>query len=196
MLRKVLLSAAVLVAAGSPLGANLVVPTEFREIVADATLIVRGTVTDVRVVRAAGRGLDSVATVAVDSVLKGEVDRFVSVRVPGGELGDRRFVMVGAPTFKVGQHTVLFLRRDAEGAWRPVGLGMGVYRVQAERGSGRPVVTPPVVGGWTAAVSGPVVRGDTRRVTVPVQDFESVVRLIVAGRALPRNVSRPERPVR
>ncbi len=196
MLRKVLLSALVLFAAGSPLGANLVVPTEFREIVADATLIVRGTVTDVRVVRAAGRGLDSVATVAVDSVLKGEVDRFVSVRVPGGELGDRRFVMVGAPTFKVGQHTVLFLRRDAEGAWRPVGLAMGVYRVQAERESGRPVVAPPVVGGWTASVSGPVVRGDPRRVTVPVQDFESVVRLIVAGRALPREVSRPERPVR
>ncbi len=183
-------------AAGATLAAHLVVPTEFREVVADASLIVRGTVTDVRSVAVAGRGVESVTTVAVEDLLKGEADRFVSIRVPGGQIGTRRFVMVGAPSFVPGQHAVFFLRRDAEGAWRPIGLSMGVYRVRADRATGNPVVTPPVVGGWTASVNGRVVRGDSRRQTMALQEFESMVKLIASGRALPSRLPLVERPVK
>jgi hypothetical protein len=195
MLRTLTLTV-VLLGTGVTLSAHLVIPTEFKEVVTDAGLIVRGTVTDVRSVAVPGRGVESVATIAIESVLKGEADRFVSMRVPGGQIGTRRFVMVGAPSFQPGERAVFFLRRDGAGAWRPVGLSMGVYRVRADRTSGTPVVAPPVLGGWTASLSGSVVRGDTRRQTVAVQEFESMVRLIVAGRALPARMPLAERPVK
>jgi hypothetical protein len=183
----------VAVAAGASLRATLLVPAEFHEVVSDASLIVRGLVTDVRPMAVPGRGIDSIATVAIEAVLKGEADRFVSVRVPGGEIGSRRFVMVGAPTLRQGQRAVFFLRQDADGFRRPVGLSMGVYRVQADPATGRPVVAPPVVAGWTAPMTGRVVRGDARRRTVPVSEFDSIVRLVVEGRALPSRVSSPAR---
>jgi len=175
--------------AGASLTATVVVPAEFREVVSDATLIVRGRVTDVRSFVVVGNLIDSVATVAVESVLKGQADTFVPVRVPGGEVGRTRYVLLGAPTFRVGQQAVFFLKRGPDNAWRPIGLAMGVYRVQAEPSTGRPVVRPPVVPGRTAAARGPTTRGDTRRRSLPVTEFESLVRLVMAAppaQAVPR----------
>jgi hypothetical protein len=168
-----------------PLQAHVTVPTEFREVVADASLIVRGRVTDVRSVALPGGGVDSVATVAVENTLKGlALDGFVYVRVPGGDLGRYKFVMVGAPTFKAGQRAVFFLKPGTtDSAYRPIGLTLGVFRVQAEPGTGRPVVEPPVVPGRTTGLLTSTVRGDVRRRWMPVQEFESLVRLIAGPQA-------------
>ena len=54
------------------LTANIVVPAEFRDVVTSATVIVRGRVTDVRSVIAPDRTISSFATIAVESVLKGD----------------------------------------------------------------------------------------------------------------------------
>jgi hypothetical protein len=143
-----------------PAGASVTIPTEFREVVRDASLIVRGRVTDVRSESVPGTGIESIATLAVESVVKGRASGFVYVRVPGGEVGRSRVVMVGAPTFRPGQRAVFFLRP-----------------------TGRAVVAPPLVGGITEARSGPAVRGDTRRRLMPVQDFESLVKLVMASTA-------------
>lgn len=167
-----------------PARAHTVLPTEFREVVRDASLIVRGQVTDVRSVVVPGTGIESIATFAVEAVLKGQAGGFVYVRVPGGEVGRSKVVMVGAPTFRAGQRAVLFLRQSASDAsWRPIGLTLGVYRVQADPVNGRPVVQPPVVAGITAPARGPATRGDTRRRLMPVRDFESLVRVVVASPA-------------
>jgi len=104
--------------------------------------------------------------------------------VPGGEVGRSRVVMIGAPTFRPGQRAVFFLRpTGTDSSYRPIGLTLGVFRVQAEPGTGRAVVAPPLVGGITEARSGPAVRGDTRRRLMPVQDFESLVKLVMASTA-------------
>jgi len=187
--RLIAVLAVVGLAAAAP-SATIVIPAEFREVVNEAGLIVRGRVTDVRAVAVPGGGVDSIATVAIESVLKGQAaSGFVSMRVPGGERGRIRHVLVGAPTFKAGQRAVLFLKQGADDAWRPIGLTQGVYRVQAEPQSGRPVVQPPLVGGRTASASGAAVRGDPRRRLMPVAEFESLVRLVLAsppGQAVPR----------
>jgi len=176
--------------AALPLQGHIAVPADFREVVADASLIVRGRVTDVRSIAVPGGGIDSVATVAIDTVLKGQASGFVYVRVPGGQIGRTRVVMIGAPTFRVGQRSVLFLRRiGTETAFRPVGLTMGVYGVQSEPATRRLVVQPPIVAGRNAAATGPIVRGDRARKAMPVAEFESLVRLVVAtppGRAVGR----------
>ena len=174
----------------APLGASVTVSAEFREIVAEATLIVRGRITDVRAVAVGGRGVESIGTIAVDGVLKGTSSSFVAVRVPGGVLGGRKFTMTGAPTLRIGHEAVFFLKRDQDGAWRPIGLTQGIYRVQSEPITGRPVVRPPLVPGRTAPIIGRAVRGDVRRTLLPVPEFESLVQLAMRMPAPPRAVPR------
>ena len=172
-----------------PVSATLVVPAEFRQVVAESGLIVRGRVTDVRAVETRGVGVDSIVTVAVDNVIKGQADRYVYVRVPGGEIGRYRFVMVSAPVFRVGQRAMLFLKKGQDNLWRVAGLNQGVFRINPDPVSGLPVVPPPLVAGKTASMTGPAERGDPRRTLMPVQEFESLVRLVMLtppGQAVPR----------
>jgi hypothetical protein len=163
--------------------ATVVVPAEFREIVADASLIVRGTVTDVRAVAVRGDGIDSVGTIAVASVLKGAApDGFVSIRVPGGTIGRTRFVMIGAPELTLNEQAVFFLKRGADNFWRPIGLTMGISRLQLDQTTRQWTINAPLVAGRTAS-TGPVVRGDVRRKPMAVADFEALVRLLAAAQA-------------
>ena len=179
--------AALAVASMVTLSANTVVPAEFKEIVSEATLIVRGRVTDVRSVESPvpGHGVDSIATVAVESLLKGQASGFVYVRVPGGTIGAIRYVMTGSPTFKVGQRAVFFLKPGiTDTTHRPIGLTMGIYRIQTEGLTRRLVVEPPIISGRTANATGPAIRGDARRKFIPVGEFESLVKLTMASRNL------------
>jgi hypothetical protein len=178
-----------LVPLAAPLGANLVIPAGFREIIAEATTIVRGRITDVRAVEFRDVGIESIGTVAVESVLKGPAVEFIAVRVPGGVVGRVRHTMTGAPTLRVGQRGVFFLKRAVDDSWRPIGLSQGVYGVHQDPATGQLLVQPPVLGGRTTAVSGLVERGDVRRKRMAVGEFESLVKLVMATppqRAIPR----------
>jgi hypothetical protein len=176
--------------AAASLRADLAIPADFRTVVNDASLIVRGAVTDVRCVDVPGAGIDSIATIAIENVLKGHASGFAYVRVPGGVINGKRFVMIGAPNFRVGQRAFLFLRPGVtDAAFRPIGLTMGVYPIQLEARTHRLLVEPPVLAGRTTGSSGAVVRGDRRRQSLSVPDFESVVRLAMAsppGQVVPR----------
>lgn len=188
MSRHVMAVAVAVALGGGALTATEAVPTAFRVVVTEATLIVRGRITEVRSVVVPGSGIASVGTVAIDAVLKGQADTFVSIWVPGGQIGRDRFVMIGAPTLRPGQQALFFLKRGADNRLRPVGLGMGIFAIHAAPGTGQPVVNPPLVVGRTAS-AGAVLRGDPRRRSMTVQEFESLVRLVMAGR-------RPGRPGR
>jgi len=166
-------------------GASTMLPADFRLIVTEATVIVRGRVTDVRAVRSMRGDVETVATIAVDAVLKGDAESFVSMRVPGGTIGRYRTHMPGAPTVAVGDAAVYLLKRAPGGALWPVGLSSGIYRISVS--SGRLMVAPPLVAAVTTAAQGPVVRGDLRRRTLPLSEFESIVTLVLrgAGRTVP-----------
>ncbi len=169
----------VLVLSVAHAGGTTLLPADFRLVVAEATVIVRGRVTDVRAVRSVRGDVESVATIAVEAVLKGDAGSFVSMRVPGGTIGRFRTHMPGAPTVAVGDAAVYLLKRAPGGALWPVGLSSGIYRISVS--SGRPMVAPPVVAAVTTAAQGPVVRGDLRRRTLPLADFESIVTLVLRG---------------
>lgn len=158
--------------------ASTFLTAELREVVADSATVVRGRVTDVRAVRSVAGEVESVVTIAVESVLKGAADTFVSMRVPGGTIGRYRTVMTGAPVMRVGDRAVFFLKRGPGNAFWPVGLSQGVYRVTMS-GAGA-TIAAPVLAGVTTNPTGPVVRGDARRKALPVAEFESLVRLVVA----------------
>jgi hypothetical protein len=187
-MRSIFALACALWVAGASLAATVFVPTEFREVVTDSGLIVRGRVTDVRTVVLPDSRVESAVTIGVENVLKGAANGFVSVRVPGGRVGGIRHVMVGAPVLRPGERALFFLWRGPDSLWRPVGLSMGVYAVHNDPRTGQPLVRPPIVPGRTTSI-GPIVRGDPRRKLLPIQEFESLVQLIIAGRlgqAVPR----------
>lgn len=162
-----------------PVTTSTLLPADFRATVTQATVIVRGRVTDVRAVRSVAGEVETAATVLVEATLKGSAAEFVSMRVPGGVLGRYRTVMPGAPRVEVGDAGVFFLKAAPGGALWPVGLSSGIYRVAMA--NGRPVVAPPVLPGVTTSAAGPVQRGDTRRTVLPLSEFESLVTLVLTG---------------
>lgn len=160
--------------------AHTFLSAEFREVVSEASTIVRGRVTDVRAIRSPAGDVESVVTIAVEASLKGSAESFVAMRVPGGTIGRYRTVMPGAPVMRVGEHAVFFLKRGPGNSLWPVGLAEGIYRV-GTGGAGGAVgmVHAPVLPGVTTNAVGPVVRGDVRRKSLPVTEFESLVRLML-----------------
>jgi hypothetical protein len=180
MSRHVLAGIVALLLCTGPASATVSVPAEFREIVSDATCIVRGHVTDVRGIVVPDRGIESIVSIGVDAVLKGDATDFVSIMVPGGLVGRYRSEMVGAPRLGAGERAVFFLKRDRNNVWRLVGLSMGLYRVQSPPLGGVDVVNPPLVVGQTAD-AGIVLRGDARRRPIAVSEFESLVRVVMAA---------------
>jgi hypothetical protein len=155
---------------GARLHATTVLPADFSDMVARSSLIVHGTILDVRAQANAGRrSIETFVTVAVIEPLKGAPPSRVVFRVPGGQLGRYRRVMVGAPEFRPGDEVVLFLDGRPPVVPMPFGLSQGVYRVR--RSGTIATVTPaPVIGG------GRVVRGDPARRPLSVDAFARQVR--------------------
>jgi hypothetical protein len=170
---------AVSLLAGGPAAATVVVPAEFTELAREAAAIVHGRVVNVQGVWTAGRrSIETVVTLEVTEVLKGQARREVSLRVPGGELGRYRSVMVGAPTFREGQEVVVFLGGRAPALPYLLGLGQGVYRVHRDPQSGVAFVTPALV---AASGASPVrvQRGDPTRRPVALPEFARQVRQVL-----------------
>jgi hypothetical protein len=148
-------------------------PADLNQLSRDATAIVRGQIvavdaqwTDDR------RTIETLVTLQTDTYLKGSLGEVVQFRVPGGSLGRFRSVVVGAPTFAVGQRVIVFL--GSRGPTIPYVLGMsqGVFRL-SQSPQGGWMVTPP---GIMAGIDGPVVRGT--RGPMALTDFEREIRVL------------------
>jgi hypothetical protein len=119
--------------------ATVVVPADVPTAVAESNVIVYGRVVDVRsAVTAPPRGIETFVTVAVVDALKGNPGRSVTFRVPNGQVGRYRRVVVGAPEFEEGDEVVVFLQGQPPAIPALFGLSQGVYRVA--RQAGEPVV--------------------------------------------------------
>jgi len=115
----------------SPAFATVLVPADFSTIVNEAGVIVHGRVTGVRsALTGPGRTIESFVTVDVIASLKGDPGGTVTFRVPNGQVGRYRRILVGAPEFAEGEEVVLFLRGRAPAMPTLVGLSQGVYRVR------------------------------------------------------------------
>ena len=156
----------------APAYATVVIPAEFGDMVTGSQVIVHGVVTGVDGVLAGPRRtIESVVTVRVIDAIKGQTDATAVFRVPGGQIGQYRRVVVGAPQFSEGDEVVLFLSGRAPALPIPFGLNQGVYRVT--RTGAAAMVTPLVADG------GRVVRGDPARRPLALESFSSRVRAIV-----------------
>jgi hypothetical protein len=126
---------------------------DLAELALEASLIVHGRVVDVHPewVRG-GRQIDSVVTVEVETPLKGEPGQRFAFVSPGGQLGDYRSVVPGAPEFAVGAEVVLFLGSPgAAGLPSLVGMGQGALPVSSDESGRKRVRAPLLVPGMAEA---------------------------------------------
>jgi hypothetical protein len=169
----------ILVAIGfdASLHAMVVVPAEFGEMVAASQTIVHGRVIDVQSYETAGRRtIESLVTVQVVDAIKGQPGSTAYFKLPGGQVGRYRRVMVGAPQCARGDEVVLFLKGSAPAVPMPFGLTQGVYRVNRDA-AGRATVAPMVAPGAER-----IVRGDPARRPLELEAFTSMVRTVAGSR--------------
>jgi hypothetical protein len=172
-----LLPSLVVVILSSSASATVLVPADFAEVVTGSSTIVFGRVVEVRsALTGPRRVIESVVTVSVIQSLKGAAGATVAFRVPNGQVGRYRRVLVGAPEFAEGDEVVVFLEGRAPAMPSVFGLSQGVYRVTRDAAAGA-LVAPPVTGRGTGAER--VVRGDPVRRPMPVEAFAREVRAVL-----------------
>ena len=170
----------VLLLCGPSLGATVLVPAEFREIVSGSQIIVYGRIADVHAEWSDDRrSIDTIVSLEAATYLKGGPGELVTFKVPGGQIGRYRNVMVGAPEFHAGEEAVLFLSARGPSVAHVFGLSQGVFRVRVDSRTGKRLVVPPVLmaAGDTAQ---PVTRGALNRRSLPLESFAATVRTAMA----------------
>jgi hypothetical protein len=180
-LNKLFLIAAAALAAILPrsVEATVIVGADLGELARDARAVALGRVASVE-----GRWTDdrrtieTIVTLEVEQYFKGSLGSVLQFRVPGGELGRFRSIVVGAPELRRDERIVVFL--GAVGPMVPfvLGLNQGVYRVVPSR-EGALLVTPPPM--MPAASPVRIVRGDASRRPMPLADFAQRVRALAGA---------------
>ena len=173
-------------AATARLDATVYVAADLRELTTESRAVALGRVVALEARWLEDRrGIETFVTLEVETYAKGDLGRTVTLRVPGGQMGPYRSLMLGAPTFREGEDVVVFLASVGPSVPHLVGLAQGVYRVRADAVTGTRLVTPEIVRmpGMEAARSARVVRGDGSRRPAPLDGFLAEVRALAAGGA-------------
>ena len=162
--------------------ATVLVPADLGDLSRSAVAIARGRVAAVDSQWTDDhRAIETVVSLEVDEYLKGSMGPVLRFRVPGGRLGRYRSLFVGAPEFKQGDEVVLFLKYAGPSYPYIVGLSQGAFRVVTEPGTGRRMVTTPVVMGTGGEAPERVVRGDPGRRPLPMDRFRESVREVLGS---------------
>lgn len=173
-----------LVCGARELGATVLVPAEFHEIVTGSQIIVYGRVTAIRPEWSDDRSrIESIVTVTAGTYLKGGPGSTVTFRVPGGQIGRYRNVMIGAPQFQPGDEAVFFLTASGGSVAHIFGLNQGLYRVRVDAQTGQRLVVLPVLlsdGDQPRTV----VRGDPARRQLSLNEFAATVRQAMSPQSL------------
>jgi len=178
---RTLVLCSLLLALTLPARATVLIPADLGELSRDALAIARGRVAALDAQWTEDHGtIETIVTLEVESYLKGSLGSSVRFRIPGGELGRFRSIVVGAPEFAVDQRVVVFLGARGPSVPFVLGLNQGVFRVsRAADNSGWFVTSPVLLPAAAGAVR--VVRGDPSRRPVALGDFEQTVRGLARG---------------
>lgn len=133
-----LLIIAIVVALASTAGATTALKLDLESLVANSNAIVLGNVTEVRSFKKEGR-IFTETTIAVDEAWKGDATEKVTIRHPGGRIGDTVTRVYGLPGFETDERVVVFLSR----ARTPEGEEASPYTVTGLRQGKFHVATGP-----------------------------------------------------
>src|SRR3954467_12992822 len=149
--------------AGVPSRATVLIPADLGELSREALAIARGRVAALDAQWTEDHGtIETIVTLEVESYLKGGLGATLRFRVPGGELGRFRSIVVGAPEFAVNQHIVVFLGARGPSVPHVLGLSQGIFHMSLAADNSGWLVTSPVMLP-AAAGNVRVVRGDPTR---------------------------------
>jgi hypothetical protein len=112
-----------------------VIPPTFESLVSTADTIFVGEVMDVRadwIATAQGRAIKTRVTFRVEEVWKGAAGTVTQLEFLGGTIGKTTMEVVGMPTFRHGQRSVLFVSPDSRTASPLVGFWHGRLRVEKD----------------------------------------------------------------
>src|ERR1019366_1497680 len=127
---RALLLLCVSLALAVPARATVLIPADLGELSRDALAIARGRVAAVDTQWTEDHGtIETIVTLEVERYLKGSLGSTLRFRVPGGELGRFRSIVVGAPEFAVDQRVVVFLGARGPSIPHILGFSQGVFRL-------------------------------------------------------------------
>jgi len=160
----------------APARATVIVPATLAELSQEARVIVRGRVIDTAP-RSTGdwRSIETLVTLGIEDTLKGSAGPTVSFRVPGGQIGRYKRVVIGAPEFRVEERVVVFLNDRGSDVPYLLGLSQGVFRLVEQNGGW--IVTPTAAIA-TGVLPQPLARGDLARRPLSLVEFERNVRAL------------------
>jgi hypothetical protein len=127
----------------APLCATTVDPPDFATLVAESEIIFRGKVTAVHcewVGEGADRHIGSYVSFEVLKTLKGKTSSPYVLEMVGGTVGDQTLEIVGAPTFKVGDRSLLFVQKNGTQFIPLMGIMHGHFRVERDPASGEEIL--------------------------------------------------------
>jgi hypothetical protein len=131
-------------AAGVVAHATSVTPPSFSELVSEAQVIARGTVTSVSarwVDAPQGRMIKTFVDFTVEKRIKGNPAATMTLQFLGGTVGTDTMHVSGMPEFKVGQTDILFITGNGIQFCPLVRFGHGRYHVRTDAASHRKYVT-------------------------------------------------------
>ena len=163
----------------APAGATVIVPATLAELSQEARVIARGRVIETAS-RSTGdwRSIETLVTLSIEDTLKGSAGPTVSFRVPGGQIGRYKRVVVGAPEFRVDQRVVVFLHDQGSDVPYVLGLSQGVFRLVEQNGDW--IVTPAAAMA-TGVLPQALTRGDLARRPLSLLEFERNVRALAGA---------------
>src|SRR3989442_1611368 len=150
----------VLVMLAGPARATTFVGVSERTLVRAADAIVIGTIAQIETVAGADGTISTLVTLDVEETMKGDVERRLTLKEPGGRIGGRTLWIAGAPRFRTGERQLLFLSAAADGTAHTTALGMGQFVL------GRHPRTGAALAAWTN-VSGASIVLERQGTTVP-----------------------------
>lgn len=125
------LCAVLLVIAALPTAASTFLALDQEELLASSNAVVQGTVLDTRSSWNEDRTIIfTEARIEVQDLLAGSAPAVVTVRTPGGEVGNYRVEAAGFPTFSAGEQVLVFLSNDGD-AFRVAGHLQGQFRIRS-----------------------------------------------------------------
>lgn len=131
-------------AAAAVAHATSVVPPTFPQLVSEAQVIARGTVTSVSsrwIDGPKGRVIETFVGFTVEKALKGNPGPTMTLQFLGGTVGQDSLRVAGMPQFKVGQHEILFVTGNGTQFCPLVRFGHGRYRIRTDAATHRRYMT-------------------------------------------------------
>jgi hypothetical protein len=84
--------------------------------------------------------IQTIVTIRVERLLKGQTPRDLELRLSGGRVGDEAFYIPGQPKFAPGEDVLIFIRK---GNWAQIpiaGMGQGKFSVVTDPASGQRMI--------------------------------------------------------